>query len=203
MNDSLGAIKKWLGAGSINIFGLPFSGKDTQAHRLADTLNGVFISSGEILRSQGDNSELQQILASGGIPPSDLFESSVVPYLSRPELSGRPLMLSSVGRAHGEEPVIMHTAEQAGHPLRLVIYLTMPESMVWQRFDESQARHDRVREDDRHSVIQERLDEFNLKTTPVIDFYREQGLLVEIDGTASPEVVSASIMAALAARATI
>ena len=43
-------IKKWLGTGSINIFGLPMSGKDTVGKRLAELIGGEFLSSGDIIR---------------------------------------------------------------------------------------------------------------------------------------------------------
>ena len=39
-------IKQWLGTGSINIFGLPMSGKDTVGVKLAEFLGGKFLSSG-------------------------------------------------------------------------------------------------------------------------------------------------------------
>jgi len=45
MEEKIVAIKKWLGTGSINIFGLPMSGKDTMGIRLAEALGGKFLSS--------------------------------------------------------------------------------------------------------------------------------------------------------------
>ena len=45
MEKNIGIIKKQLGVGSINIFGLPFSGKDTVGKRLADDLGAVLLSS--------------------------------------------------------------------------------------------------------------------------------------------------------------
>ncbi len=79
MNNQQKTISDWLKTGSINIFGLPFAGKDTQGKILAEMFNGVVISGGDILRSNKDNQELQQIMASGQIIPSDLWEQIVVP----------------------------------------------------------------------------------------------------------------------------
>ena len=51
MEEQLQKIKTWLGTGSINIFGLPMSGKDTVGIRLAERLGAKFLSSGIIVRA--------------------------------------------------------------------------------------------------------------------------------------------------------
>ena len=55
MEEKINLIKRWLGTGSINIFGMPFSGKDTVGVRLAQDLNGRFLSSGLIMRAAEEN----------------------------------------------------------------------------------------------------------------------------------------------------
>ncbi len=195
MDDNVKTIKKWLDSGSINIFGLPFSGKDTQGNILAETFDGVMISSGDILRHDHGNKQIQEIMAEGGIIPSELFEQIVLPYLSRKELMGRPLILSSVGRSEGEEPIIMHATENSGHPIKAVIILNLSEEDVWSRFDEAKLEHDRgERLDDKAEALKHRLEEFQNKTLPVIRFYRQHRLLVEIDGTLPKEDVTQQII---------
>ena len=51
MDNNIETIRQWLGTGSINVFGLPFSGKDTVGIRLAETIGARFLSSGLILRA--------------------------------------------------------------------------------------------------------------------------------------------------------
>ena len=51
MEEKLSIIKSWLGSGSINLFGLPMSGKDTQGIKLAEALDAKFLSSGMIIRN--------------------------------------------------------------------------------------------------------------------------------------------------------
>ena len=66
MDEKIQFIKEWLGTGSINIFGLPFSGKDTVGVRLAEDLGGRFLSSGMILRAAAEvDMELKRDLAKG------------------------------------------------------------------------------------------------------------------------------------------
>ncbi len=195
-------IRAWLGSGSLNIFGLPFAGKDTQGGRLAEFIDGVMLSSGDILRHDHGNTEIQRIMAEGGIVTSELFEQVVVPYLSRPELAERPLVLSEVGRMEGEQQVVMRATEATNHPTKAVILLNMPDEEIWKRFEQSQQSHDRGdRADDNRDVLQKRLDSYKEKVVPVINWYRDRNLLIEIDGTQSPDAVFSSIISALAARA--
>ena len=195
---SMDDIKNWLQTGSINLFGLPFAGKDTQGKVLAESFKGVLISGGDILRHDHGNKKVQEIMATGGIIPSELFEEIVIPFLSRPELEGHPLILSEVGRVHGEAEITLKATEQTGHQTKAVIFLTMSEDEVWKRFIVSQETHDRgTRADDNRAVLQNRLDRFREKVLPVINYYRDLQLLIEIDGSQSKEQVTSDIIESL------
>jgi adenylate kinase len=203
MDTQTQTIADWLGAGSINLFGRPFAGKDTQGKKLADLFGGVLIGGGDILRSHHDSDEIEKIMATGGIIPSDVYESIIIPYFAKPEFAGKPLILSAVGRSHGEEPIIMKAAEASGHNMKAVIYMHLSEEEVWRRFETALQEQDRGhRADDHRSVLKTRLNKFQDKTVPVIDFYREKGLLIEIDGTLSRDDVMTEILSGLAATAT-
>jgi len=194
MDENINVIKRWLGSGSINIFGLPFSGKDTQGNILATTFAGVMLSSGDILRHDHGNKQIQQIMAEGGIIPSELFEQIVLPYLSRSEIAGKPLILSSVGRSEGEERIIMNATENSNHPTKAVIVLNLSEKDVWDRYEASKLEHDRGdRSDDKKTALMHRLEEFQNKTLPVIRFYRQHRLLIEIDGAQHKDEVTKQI----------
>jgi adenylate kinase len=55
------------------------------------------------------------------------------------------------------------------------------------------------REDDRPEAVANRLDTYDAQTAPLIDYYRDRGLLVEIDGDRTPDAVTAQIDAAVPA----
>ena len=78
-------IKNWLGTGSINIFGLPMSGKDTVGVRLAEAIGGKFISSGLIIRSN-EALGAQNYTAKGELAPTNIFYDWVLPYFDKEEL---------------------------------------------------------------------------------------------------------------------
>lgn len=202
MQELTQLIQTWLGTGSINIFGLPFAGKDTQGKILADMFGGVMISGGDVLRHANSNHRVQDIMAAGDIIPSELFEEVVLPFFAHDDLVGKPLILSEVGRMDGEQQVIMRVTEQSNHPTKAVVLLNLPDDEVWKRFEAAAQQHDRGdRADDNRAVLQTRLDNYHQKVMPVIDWYKQKGLLVEIDGTKPREQVTQSMLQALAERA--
>lgn len=202
MDDQINTIKTWLGAGSINMFGRPFAGKDTQGRLLAESLDGVLIAGGDILRSYHDQAKIQQIMAAGGLIPSDFYLSVLVPYLSRAEIAQKPLILSAVGRLQGEEQVITKATVDSGHPIKAVILLDLSEEEVWRRFAEAKLQHDRGnRSDDHREVLKNRLQKFQIKTQPVIQYYREKDLIIDVDGTLPRDQVASLIIEKLAQKA--
>ncbi len=198
MNDQLQTVTSWLGSGSINIFGCPFAGKDTQGLLLAEQLGAELIAGGEILRSHHDQEQIQKIMSMGGIIPSELYLQMLLPVLSSPNLKNVPLVLSAVGRAHGEEPIILEATEKSGHPVKAVLFLNVSEDEAWKRFEASKGRGDRGdRPDDSRESLVMRLKKFQQRTMPVINFYREKGLLLDIDGSQSEDEVTDEIITKL------
>lgn len=203
MNDSLTLVKQWLGNGSLNFFGMPFAGKNTQADIFVELFDAELIASGDIFRAQSDNQELQAIMATGANIPSSMFFDIVLPYFQKADHDGRALILSEVGRKDGEQEIILQATIDSGHPTKAVILLALSEEDVWRRFDEAKRIGDRgARQDDSdRKIVSRRLEVFRTDIVPVIEFYRQKGLLVEIDGTLPPQDVTAAIITALAQRA--
>lgn len=197
----ISAISDWLGTGAINVFGLPFAGKDDQTGRLEELFGGVKLGGGDILRASL-TPEIKSYLDEGRLIPSDLYVKMVLPYLSQPELQTKPLLLSSVGRWFGEEDGVMKVLEEANHPLKAVVYLVVSRQDALARLHKSKDLGDRgERDDDDEKLLITRFEEFENKTMPVIDHYRELGLLIEIDATQSREEVYNTILEKLSQRA--
>jgi adenylate kinase len=203
MEDKINSIKQWLGTGSINIFGLPMSGKDTQGIKLAEALGAKFLSSGMIIRAMEAETK-QNLTGSGNLIPTNTFYDWVLPYFERRDLFNYPLILSSIGRWQGEEIQVMSVASGSGHEIKAVIVLNISEADVENRFKAAQTLQDRgERQDDKDlQVFHNRLQEFRTKTIPVIQHYRSLGLLIEVKGDQSREAVFNDIINKLYLKAT-
>lgn len=195
----LNFVRQWLGTGSLNLFGLPFAGKDTQAYRLSNLLKAPApISGGDILRKRLDlPSHVREIMDRGELIPIDEYLATVTPYLGQAGFVGHPLVLSSVGRYKGEEEGVMKALKSAGHPLRAVIWIEVDEEVIRQRQAESDHETRGTRADDDLETLETRLLEYEAKTKPVLDFYAERSLLLAIDGNGSLDEVTRRILTSL------
>lgn len=202
MEDKISTIKEWLGTGSINIFGLPMSGKDTQGIKLAELLGAKYLSSGMIIRAK--EKEFKKTYSNlGALIPSNVFYEWVLPFLERQDLFEYPLILSSIGRWQGEEDQVMSVAAGSGHDIKAVILLNISEADVENRWNEAKVLNDRGdRADDKElEIFKTRIEEFHKKTMPVLQHYNALGLLVEVNGDQSRNAVTDEIVEKLYLRA--
>ena len=192
---SFDKLKAWLDTGSINIFGLPMSGKDTVGVRLAEFLNARFLSSGMIIR-QVEQELSQNLTGNGALIPTNQFYDILLPYFKRTELRGYPLILSSVGRWSGEENEVIAAAERGGHPIKAAVLLDLTEDEAKARRTASITTGDRGgRADDAsEEVFETRLMEFREKTIPVLKHYQELGLLITVDGSGTRDDVFSDVI---------
>lgn len=183
-------IALWLGQGSINFFGMEFSGKDTQAAVLADIFGGAVMGGGEILRNSRIPDRVQEALDRGEYIPTKDYVEIVLPYLNSPSFYKKPLMLSAVGRWLGEEQSVIAATKASGHPIKAAVYINIDRQTALARFAVAQ----RGRSDDFEANVMQRISEFTKKTLPVIEVYRKLDLLIEVDGTKTIEEVANDIL---------
>ena len=195
LNEKLEKIKSWLGTGSLNIFGLPMSGKDTVGMRLAEDLQAKFLSSGIIIRAY-EAEQNEDMTGSGKLIPTNTFYDIILPHFSREELRNDSLVLSSVGRWSGEEDKIMEAAKAGGHEIKAVVMLDLTEEEVKNRFETAKELNDRgERADDANiEVFETRLAEFREKTMPVLNHYDELKMLVKVPAIGSRDEVYANVI---------
>ena len=195
LNEKLEIIKSWLGTGSLNIFGLPMSGKDTVGMRLAEDLQAKFLSSGIIIRAY-EAEQNEDMTGSGKLIPTNTFYDIILPYFSREELRNDSLVLSSVGRWSGEEDKIMEAAKVGRHEIKAVVMLDLTEEEVKNRFEAAKILNDRgERADDSNiEVFETRLAEFREKTMPVLNHYDELKMLVKVPAIGSRDEVYTNVI---------
>jgi adenylate kinase len=175
--------------------GPPGSGKGTQAQLLAQDLRVPAISTGDMLREAVANgSELgrrvRKIMEAGELVGDELMAEVVEERLGQADteqgflLDGYPRTAS---QAQTLERILVEGADTLDH----VVFIDVPEDELVRR------ALLRQRVDDREDVVRERLRVYRERTQPLVDYYRDQGLLREIDGNREVEAVRRAILQAL------
>ena len=202
-------IQQWLGTGSINIFGIQFSGKDTVGKRLAELLGAKFLSSGDIMRATFANKESvadKKIWEAakvgstvGQLMPTEEFKVMITQRLAQDDLIGKPLVLSTVGRWIGEEGPVIDALKKGGHDTKAVVLLNISRDEVFRRWELSEHPDARNvgRADEDEDKLNRRLEWFHDKTLPVISVYRQMGILLEVNGEQPRDKVFDDVIDAL------
>ena len=177
----------------------PGAGKGTQGDRLAEVYDVPHLATGDLLRrhvAEGTplGLEAKQFMDRGELVPDRLVVDLVARHLSGPEplpgfvLDGFPRTLPQAktaydwGRAHDRT-------------FHAVISLDVPEDELVRRLLDRGRRSGRT--DDTDDTIRHRLAVYAQNTKPLLDFYRDRGVLLEIDGTGEIDDVTRRVRDAL------
>jgi len=181
------------------LMGPPGAGKGTQAKVVADRFDIPAISTGDIFRQNvSDGTDLgvkaKQFMDSGEYVPDEITNLMVRNRIDEPDaepgflLDGYPRTLQQVEELDG---MIKFT----GHQLDAVVCLVVDEDELVSRLvDRAETEG---RSDDTEDVVRRRQEVYSEQTEPLIEVYRDRGLLVEVDGMGEVDEVSERILAAL------
>ena len=180
--------------------GPPGAGKGTQAQVVAERFEIPAISTGDIFRanvSQGTELgvEAKRYMDAGEYVPDSVTNLMVRHRIDEPDaekgflLDGYPRTLAQVDELDG---MIKFT----GHRLDAVVVLTVDAEELVRRLTE---RAESVgRSDDTEDVVRRRQEVYAEQTKPLIEVYRERGLVHEVDGIGEVDEVSQRILDSLA-----
>jgi adenylate kinase len=210
----------------IILFGPPGVGKGTQA-RLLSTTHGIpHISTGDMLRTAvAEGTELgrkaKSIMDAGQLVPDDVMIGIVRDVLASPR-AANGFILDGFPRTIQQA----HALTELLHAMKLddtvVVNLQVDEEEIVRRL-RSRLTCDRTgkvytsgtegltpggpcpdcggtlvqREDDREETVRKRLGVYHQTTEPVIEYFRANGRVVTIDGTAPIESVNRAITSLL------
>ena len=173
--------------------GPPGAGKGTQANLFCSKYGLDHLSTGDLLRdevSSGSDLGIQaaEIMNKGELVSDELVLSIVEGRLDNIK---KGWLLDGFPRNVNQANALKNLLEKINHPLEAVISIQIADDVLIKRL------LSRGREDDNEEVIVNRLKVYREQTSPLIDLYSKQGLLVEIDGNADIDVVFSCIENAL------
>jgi adenylate kinase len=202
------------------LYGAPGSGKGTQANMLRSRFGIPHIATGDMLRAEIErDSELgrqaQPILAKGGYVPDEIMIGMIRERLREPDcangfiLDGFP---RTVPQAEALD-VLMH---ELGRRFDRVLYLKVETPELLRRLSGrlvcpacqrtyppgvERCTVDSTpvvqREDDKQEAVRPRIEIYLSKTIPVLDHYRVEDLVSEIDGRGTIDQISRQVLAAI------
>jgi adenylate kinase len=181
------------------MMGPPGAGKGTQAKFVAEHFGIPAISTGDIFRANVSQGTPLGIKAKGYMDAGDFVPDEVTNLMVRnridePDavpgflLDGYPRTLAQVEELDG---MIKFT----GHSLDAVVVLTVDADEIVQRL--LQRAEVEGRADDTEDVIRRRQEMYTEQTEPLIEVYRDHGILIEVDGMGEVADVTARIFDAL------
>jgi adenylate kinase len=184
------------------IVGPPGAGKGTQAARIAERFGIPTISTGDIFRKNiADQTELgkqvKAIVDAGDYVPDSLTNALVTDRLSEADAAGG-FLLDGYPRTTDQVRYLTELLGSHGHSLDAVIRLVADEDEIVRRLRQRALEQGRV--DDSEEAIRHRQEVYSRETLPLLEMFRDQGLLIEVDGLGPIDEVTTRIFAALAGR---
>ena len=173
----------------------PGGGKGTQGERLASYYGVQHISSGDVLRAAaGDGTPAGRDVAAyqqrGDLVPDQIVFDLLIPVVAAAAARGG-YILDGFPRTLPQAIAAAEIGVRLDLTLIAAVYLQVPEPVLIERLLA------RARPDDTPDVIRHRLQVFADTTRPLIAFYRERGILVEVNADQPPEAITDEIIGRL------
>lgn len=161
----------------IVLIGIQGAGKSTQGNLLSNELGIPYLSSGHVFREMAKEKTklgrwLKETLNSGALVPDDTTLEIMLTYLSKPEYE-KGYILDGFPRT-----VVQAEAFDAGNGADKVIFLDVSDKEALWRISGRVSDRD----DETVQAIRKRIELFHELTEPVIDYYRDMGKLIQVDG---------------------
>lgn len=169
------------------LIGIQGAGKSTQGNMLSEELRIPYLSSGHIFREMAKEKTktgrwVKETLNSGALIPDKMTLEVIKEYLSKAEyVSG--YILDGFPRTVPQAEAFEDSVEKA-------IFIDVSDREALWRISGRMSD----RQDETLHAIRKRIELFNELTTPVIDFYRDRGNLIQVNGEKPVEEVFAEII---------
>lgn len=198
------------------------AGKGTQARRIASAYNVLHLASGDLLRGHiAHGTELGRqaklYMDRGALVPDDLVITMILDRMRQSD-AVHGVLLDGFPRTVAQAQALDNELDDEGRHLKVALYLEVPFEVLVERaagrwtcrscgatynYQVNPPRKKGIcdidggvlyqREDDRTEVVSERIRVYLKDTVPVVEYYRERGILREIDGTRDIDTVAGEI----------
>ncbi|HMU83090.1 MAG TPA: adenylate kinase [Leptospiraceae bacterium] len=183
----------------IVFMGPPGAGKGTQAKIICDRYGIPQVSTGEILRAAVKNGtdmgkKAKEYMDAGKLVPDSVVIGIVKDRIREPDAQ-KGYILDGFPRTLEQADALKAMLAEIKTPLQIALNLDVRDDLLIARLLDRAKKEGRP--DDTEPVIKSRLDTYHSQTRPLIDYYRKEGVLVEVPGEGTLEEVTSRILSPL------
>lgn len=205
---------------NIVLLGAPGAGKGTQSARLVEEFGFTHLSTGDLLRAAVKEGTELGLKAKSFMDAGELVPDEVVIGLVEEKIKSDPdasFLLDGFPRTPAQAVALDGVFANLGKQLDYAIALEVDNETVVARMSQRRVCHEcgfpgtvetgavcpkcggemYQRDDDNEETVRNRLAVYDKSTSPLIDYYRGNGILIEIDGNKSPDEVFDEIKVAI------
>jgi adenylate kinase len=185
---------------SVVFLGPPGAGKGTQAAALADRFGFIPVNSGALLREEVETGTRMGQVAAAYMERGDLVPDEIVTAVVLRRVaghSGHRMVLDGFPKTTAQAVAMRDALTAARSPARLAVEFAIDRDVLRQRLLRRARQQHRT--DDRPATIGRRLAAFATTPAPLLDFYRDEGILATVDASPTPVEVASALTALVAA----
>lgn len=180
------------------MLGAPGSGKGTQAARLSRELEIAHKSSGDVFRqaaAEGTEAGLAaaEYFERGELVPDETVCRVMVDHIEKLIGGGSGILLDGFPRTLGQATRLEERLRHLDVKINAVIHINVADEEIMRRLSL------RGRVDDAEDVVRHRIDVYNELTSPLVDFYENRDIVVDIDGNQEINAVHDEILSKVGA----
>ena len=185
---------------NIVLFGPPGAGKGTQSAKIIESHSLIHIATGDLFRKHiGENTELGQLAKSymdaGNLVPDEVVIGMVEDKIQE-NLEANGFIFDGFPRTVNQADALDNMLEKHGLSISGMVALEVPEEELKTRIKERAKTSGRVDDQD-DEKINNRIQVYNRETSPVADYYRNQGKFTAINGVGSIDSIYEEINSAI------
>ena len=178
------------------LFGPPGAGKGTQSQLLIDKYKLIHLSTGDLLRNEISNGtplglEAKKIMDEGQLVPDEVVIGMISNMLDSSKDS-KGFIFDGFPRTVAQAEALDKLLESRSTSISGMIELQVDENELEKRLL-SRGKESGRPDDANEEIIRKRIQEYKSKTTPVANYYKEQGKLQSVRGVGSIEEIAESI----------
>ena len=178
------------------LFGKPGSGKGTQAEFVKIKYDLIHISTGDLFRNNISNNTDLGLIAKSYMDKGDLVPDEVTVKMLEAEVNKHPnakgFIFDGFPRTTIQAEILDQFLTTLNLSISMTIALEVDENLLIDRLIKRGKDSGRSDDQDR-SKIQNRFDEYNMKTSPLINYYKNQNKFFDVDGVGDINEISSRI----------